>query len=115
MPKLRSMLDVDMRGKLVLIRMDHNVVKKGKIKDPMRIDATIPTLLHIYKKGGLPIIMTHVGRPFDKKTGQFTISDDDSTVPVMKYLEQKLGLVGIAPQYPEKAPIVNTSPIRQAI
>ena len=39
----------DLRNKIVLIRMDHNVVKKGKIKDTMRIDATIPTLLHIYK------------------------------------------------------------------
>ena len=42
----------DLRNKIVLIRMDHNVVKKGKIT--MRIDATIPTLLHIYKQGGLP-------------------------------------------------------------
>ena len=56
------MLDADLKGKVCLIRFDHNVVKKGSIKDTMRIDATIPTLLHIYKKGGLPVMMTHVGR-----------------------------------------------------
>lgn len=115
MAKLKDMLDMDMRGKVVLVRMDHNVVKKGKIKDTMRIDATIPTLLHIYKKGGLPVLMSHVGRPFDKKTGEFTISDEDSTLPILKYLEQKLQLKGLAPVYEDRTPIVNVAPIAAAI
>ncbi|HCX60242.1 MAG TPA: phosphoglycerate kinase, partial [Candidatus Cloacimonas sp.] len=64
MSYIPAMLDADLKGKVVLVRMDHNVVKKGKIKDPMRIDATIPTLLHIFKKGAMPILMSHVGRPY---------------------------------------------------
>ncbi len=115
MAKLKNMLDFDLRGKVVLVRMDHNVVKKGKIKDTMRIDATIPTLLHIYKKGGLPVLMSHVGRPYDKKTGEFNISDEDSTLPILQYLEQKLQLKGLAPVYEDKSPIVNVSPIAEAI
>ena len=113
MPKLPSMLDVDLRGKVVFVRMDHNVVKKGKIKDTMRIDATIPTLLHIYKQGGLPVLMSHVGRPFDKKTGEFTISEGDSVVPIVRYLEEKLQLKGLIPVC--EAPIVNFSGISDAI
>lgn len=97
MKKLPNMLDADLRGKVCFIRMDHNVVKKGKIKDTMRIDATIPTLLHVYKKGGLPVLMTHVGRPYDKKTGEITISEADAVSPIVKYLEGKLQLRGEIP------------------
>ena len=97
MAKLPGFLDADLHRKVVLVRMDHNVVKNGKIKDPIRIDCTIPTLLHIYKKGGLPILMTHVGRPFDKKTGAITISEGESVQPVVDYLQEKLQLRGIVP------------------
>lgn len=113
MPKLPSMLDADLKGKVVFVRMDHNVVKKGKIKDPMRIDATIPTLLHIYKQGGLPVLMSHVGRPYDKKTGEFTISDNDSVAPIVKYIEDKLQLRGLIPEC--EAPIVNVAPVAASI
>jgi len=113
MPKLPSMLDADLKGKVVFVRMDHNVVKKGKIKDPMRIDATIPTLLHIYKQGGLPVLMSHVGRPYDKKTGEFTISDNDSVAPIVKYIEDKLQLKGLIPEC--EAPIVNVAPVAASI
>ncbi len=98
MNKIPGMNEADLRGKICLVRMDHNVVKKGKIKDSMRIDATIPTLLHIYKKGGLPILMTHVGRPYDKSTGEISISDNDSVIPIVSYLEEKLQLKGIVPE-----------------
>lgn len=94
-----SMLDANLNGKVVLVRMDHNVVKNGKIKDTMRIDATIPTLIHIYKKGGLPVLMTHVGRPYDKKTGIVTISEKEAVEPIVRYLEYKLRLHGIIPEY----------------
>ncbi len=98
MNKLPNMLDADLCGKVCLVRMDHNVVKKGKIKDTMRIDATIPTLLHIYKQGAMPILMTHVGRPYDKKTGEYTISEADAVQPIVSYLEAKLQLKGYVPE-----------------
>ena len=44
--------DADLRGKTVLVRVDHNVVKNGIIHDPYRIDVTIGTLYHINAKGG---------------------------------------------------------------
>jgi len=66
-PRLRLIQHAPMKGKTVLLRVDHNVVKKGQIKDPYRIDATIGTLYAIAAGGGRPILMTHVGRPKDKK------------------------------------------------
>lgn len=97
MKKVPCFLDADLQGKTVLVRMDHNVVKKGRIKDPTRIEATIPTLLHIFKQGGRPILMSHVGRPYDKKTGAITVSEDEAVGPIVKYLENKLQLRGLVP------------------
>lgn len=90
---LRTFLNADLWDKVVLVRVDHNVVKKGKVKDAMRIDATIATILHIYRKGGKPILMTHVGRPYDKKTGNYTISEEESVQAVVDYLQHKLQLM----------------------
>jgi len=98
--QMQSFLHTDLRDKVVLVRVDHNVVKKGKVKDNMRIDATIPTILHIYRKGGKPILMTHVGRPYDKKTGNITISEDESVKPIVEYLEHKLELKIEVPELP---------------
>lgn len=97
MTMIPSMMAADLKGKIVLVRMDHNVVKKGKIKDPMRIEATIPTLLHIFKKGALPILMSHVGRPYDKTTGKINISELEAVDPIVEYLDQKLQLKGLVP------------------
>jgi len=89
-PRLPLVQDADLAGKIVLVRVDHNVVKKGVIHDPYRIDATLGTLYNIVERGGRPILMTHVGRPRDKKTGHITVSDDSSVDPVVDYLERKL-------------------------
>ena len=117
MTKIANMLDADLKGKVCLVRMDHNVVKNGIIKDTMRIDATIPTLLHIYKKGGLPVLMTHIGRPFDKKTGSINISEGDSVLPIVQYLENKFQLQGLIPdcKAESKIGITDLAPIGIAI
>ncbi|MBI4697375.1 MAG: phosphoglycerate kinase [Nitrospirae bacterium] len=82
--------DADLDGKIVLVRLDHNVVKKGAVKDPFRIDQTFGTLYYIAERGGLPILMTHVGRPKDKKTGKISCSPDDAVGPIVEYLKRKL-------------------------
>lgn len=89
----------DLEGKVVLVRVDHNVVKKGEIHDPYRIDATIGTMYHINAKGGKIILMTHVGRPKDKKTGEIEISDDVSIQPIVDYLENKLHITLRVPEF----------------
>jgi phosphoglycerate kinase len=90
MPDIPNIKNIDLLGKKVLIRVDHNVVKKGKIIDPYRIDASLPTIKLILEKGGKPILMSHVGRPKDKKTGQIEISDKTSVESIVTYLNEKL-------------------------
>ncbi|MCK5741547.1 MAG: phosphoglycerate kinase, partial [Chlorobi bacterium] len=95
--------DADLRGKTVLVRVDHNVVKNGVIHDPYRIDVTIGTLYHINAKGGKIILMTHVGRPRNKKTGEIDISDNSSVQPIVDYLESKLHIKFKIPEFHEHA------------
>jgi phosphoglycerate kinase len=94
------MEQADMKDRVVLIRVDHNVVKKGKIEDPYRIDSTFQTLFSVVEMGGRPILMTHVGRPRDKKTGKIKCQEGESVRPIVRYLEQKLPLKILAPEIP---------------
>lgn len=91
--------DMSLYNRIVLVRVDHNVVKKGRIKDPFRIDSTFPTLFHIVRNGGRMILMSHVGRPRDKKTGIIKISDDTSVHAVVDYFKSKLGLDFAVPEF----------------
>lgn len=92
--------DADLNGKIVLVRFDHNVVKKGEIRDPFRIDRTIGTLFHIVERGGRPIMMTHIGRPKDKKAGTISCLHEESVGPIVEYLEQKLHMNIHVPKLP---------------
>jgi len=91
--------DADLKNKVVLVRVDHNVVKKGIIHDPYRIDATMATLYYINAKGGKIILMTHAGRPKNKKTGEIEISDDTSVQPIVDYLQNKLHITIKVPEF----------------
>jgi len=99
-PGLPLIQNADLRGKVVLVRVDHNVVKNGQIRDPYRIDATLGTLYNIVERGGRFIIMTHVGRPRDKKTGHISVEDNTSVQPVVEYLERKLYTKFVIPRFP---------------
>ena len=98
MQNIPKIQEAELRGKIVLIRVDHNVVKKGLIKDPYRIDASIDTIKLVLNNGGKPILMSHVGRPKDKKTGKIEISEKTSVQPIVQYLNNKLGLTFITPE-----------------
>ena len=99
-PRLPLIQDADLEDKVVLVRVDHNVVKKGVIRDPYRIDRTMGTLYHIVERGGRPILMTHIGRPKDKKTGAITVDPKDGVEPIVDYLEHKLHVQFHVPGFP---------------
>ena len=91
--RLKVIQEADVKDKVVLIRVDHNVVKESKIKDPTRIEASLGTLFNVVSRGGRPILMTHIGRPRDKKTGKIRCLPDQSVDPVVTYLEKKLRIM----------------------
>lgn len=63
----KTLDDMDLTGKRVLVRVDINVpVENGLVTDATRIDRIAPTVLDILAKGGRPILLAHFGRPKGK-------------------------------------------------
>ena len=83
----KTLKDLDVNGKKVLVRVDFNVpIKEGVITDDNRIKAALPTLKYILDNGGKVIAFSHLGR---------VKSEEDKTkttlAPVAKRLEELLG------------------------
>lgn len=95
--RLPLIQEANLAGKVVLVRVDHNVVKSGLIEDTYRIDSTIGTISYILAKGGKIILMTHVGRPVDKLTKAILINEKTSVLPIVNYLREKLCLNVVIP------------------
>lgn len=82
----RTIDDLDVKGKRVVVRADLNVpMKEGVVTNTARIDRTIPTLKELAKRGAKVIILTHLGRPGGERNMDFTVE------PVAKALEEALG------------------------
>jgi len=86
MSTFKTLDNLDVAGKRILIRVDLNVpMKDGKVTDSTRIDRTAPTLKELSEKGGKVIAMCHFGRP----KGQ--VVPEMSLKPVAEALSVSLG------------------------
>jgi phosphoglycerate kinase len=64
----KSMQDIELTGKRVLVRVDFNVPRNkttGEITNDVRIQAGAPTIKYLSEQGAKVIVMTHMGRPKD--------------------------------------------------
>ena len=62
--KKKTLRDVDVAGKRVLMRVDFNVpIKNGAISDDTRITGALPSINFVLEKGGSLVLMSHLGRP----------------------------------------------------
>lgn len=84
---IRSLEDADFQNKNVLVRVDLNVPldKNGNITDDNRIVESLPTVDIIIDKGGIPILMSHLGRPKGQIKPEFSLK------PVAEHLKEHFG------------------------
>ena len=82
----KSVDDINVAGKRVLVRCDFNVpLKNGEITDETRINAALPTIKKLLADGGKVILCSHLGKV---KNGP---NEGESLAPVAKSLSEKLG------------------------
>lgn len=89
MPK-RTIADVEVKGKSVLMRVDFNVPQDeaGHITDDRRIEMALPSIRSVLERGGKLILMSHLGRP---EGGGAPGDEKYSMLPVAKRLGELLG------------------------
>ena len=82
----KTVKDIDLKGKKVLMRADFNVPlnEDGVITDDTRIQAALPTIKYILDQGASLILMSHLGRPKNEPDPKFSL------LPVAKRLSEVL-------------------------
>ena len=84
---MQSMDPINFKFKHVIIRVDFNVPLDSNLNvvDDMRITESLPSIDHIIDDGGIPIILSHLGRPSGSQERKYSLSS------VAKYLQKKFG------------------------
>lgn len=83
--KLRTIENVDVRGKMVLLRDDFNVqIVDGKITDGFRIEQSMPTINALRAAGARVAIVAHLGRPKGTRNMEYSLR------PVAEYMNVPL-------------------------
>ena len=88
MSKFKTIRDLSLAGKRVLMRVDFNVPQDkatGAITNNQRIVAALPTIRHALDQGASVVLMSHLGRPDGQKIAKFSLR------PVAAELEKVLG------------------------
>src|SRR5829696_2379816 len=82
----RSVRDLDVREKRVLVRVDFNVpIKDGEVTDDTRIQRALPTIQYLLEQGARPVLISHLGRPKGEPDPKYAMD------PVAERLEELLG------------------------
>ncbi len=84
---IKTIYDVHFESKKVLVRVDYNVPldENGTVTDDTRIKESLPTIDKIIDDHGIPILISHLGRPKGERNPKYSLA------PVAEYLKEKFG------------------------
>jgi phosphoglycerate kinase len=87
MPSFRTLDDIDVSGKTVLVRLDLNVpMKDGEVADASRIERSVPTVKELLAKNAKVVVLAHFGRPKGKREPSMSLR------PLARPLGEALGV-----------------------
>jgi len=83
----KSIKDIDLRNKKVLVRVDYNVPlsENGEVEDDTRIRESLPTIKYLLEQNSAIVLMSHLGRPKGKPDPKYSLK------PVAERLQELLG------------------------
>jgi len=91
----KTVKDINVAGKKVLVRCDFNVpMKDGVITDDIRITSALPTIKYLMEEGAAVILMSHMGRPKGEAKPEYSLK------PVADRLSELLGQEVVFPASP---------------
>src|SRR5579863_6031517 len=91
MSAYRTIDDLDVAGKRVVLRADFNVpMKKGKVTDRTRIERAAATIAELVRRGAKVVVVSHFGRPEGKSVPEMSLR------PIASVLSEALGGLPVA-------------------
>src|SRR5512140_2918602 len=95
----KTVKDIDLKGKRVLMRVDFNVpMQGGAVTDDKRIRAALPTIQYVLDQGASLILMSHLGRPKGGPDPEFSLKAAAETLGKLLGKDVKMAPAVVGPE-----------------